>query len=148
MTDAIITGDFSGGTYESAGNVDERGILVLNGGGSVQIGGNVTGTTIFRTGSKVISSGMLADKAYITAPADRSEAGNFMLSAGDLANGFVLNYQDGVWKTKKETGGIEIPEIGAIEIVSAPKTIDLTQITGSVNDAVYCKVKWYDTDGV
>lgn len=147
MTDAIITGDFSGGTYESAGNVDERGILVLNGGGSVQIGGNVTGTTIFRTGSKVISSGMLADKAYITAPADRSEAGNFMLSAGDLANGFVLNYQDGVWKTKKETGGIEIPEIGAIEIVSAPKTIDLTQITGSVNDAVYCKVKWYDTDG-
>ena len=94
--DAEIKGDFTGVSV-SGGN---RGILMLNQEGSLTIGGKVTGTTQFQTGSsRLFPSWFVPGKAYIFADAAKAEAGNFLLPEISIEQGYELKYEDGVWST-------------------------------------------------
>ncbi len=145
--EARITGDFTG-EKDSA----KKGILVLWREGSLQIGGQITGTTQFQTESRLFPGILLPDRTYITAFSEKVSESNFVLAQKSIDIGYVLKYSNGVWKTDPRDTSSE-KEIGEIEIVSAPSKVDLRKLTLLDREEIpegnpYFEIKWYDKSGV
>ena len=141
---AVITGDFTGETDAAK----EKGILVLNREGCLQIDGKITGTTQFQTEHRNISGILLPDRAYIIADPAKATESNFVLTQKSIENGYELKYSDGVWKTDP----LILREIGRIEIPYAPSEVDLAKISLYEEEKIsegdpYFEVKWYDKEG-
>ncbi len=141
---AVITGDFTGETDAAK----EKGILVLNREGRLQINGWITGTTQFQTEHRNTPGILLPDRAYIIADHAKATEANFVLAQKSIENGYELKYSDGVWKTDP----LILREIGRIEILSAPSEVDLAKISLYGEEKIsegdpYFEVKWYDKEG-
>lgn len=141
---AVITGDFTGETDAAK----EKGILVLNREGCLQIDGKITGTTQFQTEHRNIPGILLPDRAYIIADPAKATESNFVLTQKSIENGYELKYSDGVWKTDP----LILREIGRIEIPYAPSEVDLAKISLYEEEKIsegdpYFEVKWYDKEG-
>lgn len=138
---AVITGDFTGETDAAK----EKGILVLNREGRLQIDGKITGTTQFQTEHRNTPGILLPDRAYIIADREKATESNFVLTQKSIENGYELKYSDGVWKTDP----LILREIGRIEIPYAPSKVDLEKISSYDEEKIsegdpYFEVKWYD----
>lgn len=138
---AVITGDFTGETDAAK----EKGILVLNREGRLQIDGKITGTTQFQTEHRNTPGILLPDRAYIIADREKATESNFVLTQKSIENGYELKYSDGVWKTDP----LILREIGRIEIPYAPSKVDLAKISSYDEEKIsegdpYFEVKWYD----
>lgn len=145
--DVQISGNFTG-VVDPA---EERGILVVNPKSSLVIGGKVTGTTQFQTGSRFYPSYFIADLPYISAIEENASADNFVLSEKMIENGYQAEYKAGTWSVSWEGQG-DIKEIGGIEIISAPSYVVLGQIEanqdGTIpNENIYLEIKWRDMQG-
>ncbi len=141
---AVITGDFTGETDAAK----EKGILVLNREGRLQIDGKITGTTQFQTEHRNTPGILLPDRAYIIADREKATESNFVLTQNSIENGHELKYSDGVWKTAP----LILREIGRIEILSAPSEVDLAKISMYDEEKIsegdpYFEVEWYDKEG-
>ena len=141
---AVITGDFTGETDAAK----EKGILVLNREGRLQIDGKITGTTQFQTEHRNTPGILLPDRAYIIADREKATESNFVLTQKSIENGYELKYSDGVWKTDP----LILREIGRIEIPYAPSKVDLAKISSYDEEKIsegdpYFEVKWYDKKG-
>ena len=141
---AVITGDFTGETDAAK----EKGILVLNREGRLQIDGKITGTTQFQTEHRNTPGILLPDRAYIIADREKATESNFVLTQKSIENGYELKYSDGVWKTDP----LILREIGRIEIPYAPSKVDLAKISSYDEEKIsegdpYFGVKWYDKEG-
>lgn len=144
--EACITGNFTG---ES--DAAKKGILVMWREGSLQIDGQITGTTQFQTGNRLFPGILLPDRTYITASPEKARESNFVLAQKSIEAGYVLKYSGGVWKTDPRNPSLE-KEIGEIEIVSAPSKVDLRKLTlidrGEIPEGnPYFEIKWYDKSG-
>ena len=145
--DVQITGNFTG-VVDPA---EEKGILVVNPKSSLVIGGKVTGTTQFQTGSRFYPSYFIAGLPYISAIEENASADNFVLSQKNIENGYQAEYKEGAWSVLWEGQG-DIKEIGGIEIISAPSYVVLGQIEakqdGTIpNENIYLEIKWRDMQG-
>ncbi len=141
---AVITGDFTGETDAAK----EKGILVLNREGRLQIDGKITGTTQFQTEHRNTPGILLPDRAYIIADREKATESNFVLTQKSIENGYELKYSDGVWKTEP----LILREIGRIEIPYAPSKVDLAKISSYDEEKIsegdpYFEVEWYDKEG-
>lgn len=149
----VIAGDFTGGAYDMENQVDEKGILVLDCEGLLTIQGTVTGTTQMQTQYRLFPGVLVSGKQYIAANRASESDTNFVLCEKDTENGFELKYSDGAWKAYAEdTGGTEIPQVGSIEIISAPTAVDLSKLmkeydTMIPDESVFCSLIWRDTNG-
>lgn len=146
LNDVLISGDFTG-----TGDLEERGILVVNQQGTLTIGGKVTGTTTFQTYHRLFPGIFYADWPYISARQENVSGEPFVLSEKSINDGYELKYTNGVWSAQRENQGEEI-QIGSIEIVSAPSQVVLQNIStneeGTVPDeTVYFEIVWRDKEG-
>lgn len=145
LKNVVISGDFSG--EENSSN--EKGILVLHPEGTLEIKGNVTGTTQFQTRNRLFPGTFLTGKIYITANGSQQ---NFVLPQKKEQEGYKLNYEDGQWTVTGtvSSGG----EIGWMEILSAPTKVDLRKIPIEENEietipdpSIYMEIRWYKANG-
>lgn len=138
---ATIQGNFTGSS-------ENKGILVLDDEGLLTIEGTVSGVTQFQTGDRNFPGRIYSGRQYIKA-AKNSET-DFILSQQTISNGYELRYETDSWYVYR-TDQVVIPEIGGVEIVSAPSTVDLEKITGdsgSIPDSnIYMEMNWYDREG-
>ena len=139
---ATVKGNFSGETAQ------ERGILVLNRAGTINIEGTVSGSTGFWTGSKAVPGTVEAGRRYIVAA--KSSETDFVLSEKTVANGFSLDYTNGAWTVASNFMG---PEIAEIAFASYPSKVDIRKIRQKQEDTipdeeVYAEIVWKDADGI
>lgn len=149
MKDVTMTGDFNGGVYDTAGQTDTRGILVLNKEGSLSVAGDVTGTTLLHTDNKNFPGDYIDGKSYVTANGTSSATG-FVLPDSKY-DYYEMDYASGAW-TVFFAYSYEIPLVESIEILSAPQIVDVSKIVGNslspAEDAPYCSIVWKDENGV
>lgn len=143
--ETVISGNFAGSEQEN-----QRGILVLNQQGSVAIGGNISGSTQFQTKDRNFPGILTVGKAYITANRGASTENNFVLAQKTIDNGFKLKYTGRSWIGERQQS--QDISIGGIEILSAPKRVDLGHIMESedgsaANESVYFEIVWYNGSG-
>lgn len=147
MTDVSVTGNLSGGVYE--GETDTRGILVLNMNGSLSVGGKVTGTTLFCTDNKNYPGEYWDGETYIKVTDKDSPASGFVLPE-KMTEFFELSYTEGAWSVTALYDS-EIPLVGSVEILSAPKSVDVSKVISEglipAPQAPYCEVVWKDENG-
>lgn len=153
ISQAGITGDFTGGAYDPANQMDERGILVLDQQGTLTIQGNVTGTTQFQTYNRMYPGMLFSGRQYIIAGRTDETENNFVLPEQSIQGGYELNYTGGAWTAYDPNAGeVQLPEVGSIEILSAPEKVNVEKILEE-SDAVVaesvsgCKIIWRDTEG-
>ena len=142
-----IKGNFSGVSSPD----EEKGILVLNKAGFVEIQGTVAGTTVFCASDRGALGGIYAGKSYISAnPSTKQES--FVLHPKHVENGFELEYENGVWKT---AGNIfDTRHVKGVSVKHAPREVNLYEIRGSgdydnmviPNENVYFELVWYDEE--
>lgn len=147
VENALVKGNFTGGTYDIENQINTKGILVLDKEGTLEIQGTVSGTTQFQTGSRNIPGTLYADTKYIMA--DKSSETNFILSEKDIENGYGLIYEEDGWVTTADWLNFYV---GSVEVISAPFTVDISKIKakadGSIPDeSIYCEIIWKDEDG-
>lgn len=145
LKNVVISGNFSG--EENSSN--EKGILVLHPEGTLEIKGNVTGTTQFQTRNRLFPGTFLTGKIYITANGSQQ---NFVLPQKKTEEGYGLNYENGKWSvTGNDPSG---NAIGWMEILYAPTEVDLRKIPIEKDDIekipdpnIYMEIKWYKDNG-
>ncbi len=139
MLDMVITGDFAGGVYDSANDVDTTGSVILNVDGILTIEGTVSGNTVFDL------AGYMSEGTYIIA--GQTDEDDFILSEEDFVNGFYLYYEDGAWSVYNEFG----VTVYDVEVKSFPAGIDINSMPvygdEPSEDAPFCEVVWKDVNG-
>ncbi len=152
VSQAVITGDFTGGAYDPENQIDERGDLILNVQGSLTIQGSVSGVTRFQTDNRLFPGILYPGHRYIIAGWSKTEQ-NFVLAEKSIQAGYQLNYVAGAW-TEGEGNSEEIQPVtvGSIEIVSAPDRINVEKISDTsdlqeAEAAGKCQIIWRDADG-
>lgn len=149
MSTVSVSGNFTGGAYNPQTQVDERGILVLNMEGTLNIFGTVSQNTIFCTGNYNTPGEYISQRQYIKATKETDTENGFMLPDSKKEN-YQLLYESDGW-TVYNSYIKDYPVIGSIEIVSAPAQVDISKIRGShyIPSALapYCKVIWKDEEG-
>lgn len=149
MTEVTMTGDFAGGVYD--GETDNRGVLVMNVEGLLNIEGTVTGSTILHTENRYFTGAYTDSQVYIAAADGNAEASAFVLPEEELEY-YELDYDAGEWTAYELGTGEYVPSvIGAVEIVSAPESVDISDIISEdyipAAGAPYCEVVWKDENG-
>lgn len=142
---AVIAGNFSG----EEDPAKDRGILVLNTEGSLEILGTVTGTTQFQTYHRLFPGTLLRDKTYIYAENGGGTDSGFVLNQSYVDNGFGLQYDQKKWTV---SGLTDDREVGGIEIRSAPTSVNLGKISANgsetiPDETIYFEIVWYDNSG-
>ena len=150
LTTCTINGNFTGGTYQSGGQTDTRGTLVLNKEGVVSINGIVDNTTIFHTENRSFPGEYIAGKQYIKTTTVKEGAKGFVLPDSKSPS-YSLQYKIDGWTVYEASGEEHALEIGSIDIISAPTQVDISKIKGNglspAEQAPYCSVYWKDTAG-
>ena len=153
VSDAVINGNFEGQLIENESQNEQMGTLVLNREGQLDIRGTVSGVTRFQTDNRSIP-GVFYDKwPYITENNGGSNESHFVLPQGKIEDGYTLEYENGAWTLHAPDLGYEYIEIGSIEVVSKPDTVDISAITMKdendlvPDESVFCNIIWYDIQG-
>ncbi len=153
VSDAVINGNFEGQLIENESQNEQMGTLVLNREGQLDIRGTVSGVTRFQTDNRSIP-GVFYDKwPYITENNGGSNESHFVLPQGKIEDGYTLEYENGAWTLHAPDLGCEDIEIGSIEVVSKPDTVDISAITMKddndlvPDESVFCNIIWYDIQG-
>ena len=149
MTEVAVTGNFTGGTYDE--KTDTRGVLVLNKEGSLQIGGNVIGSTLFHTENRYFPGTYTDAHIYIAVADEKADASAFVLPEEEQEY-YELDFNAGKWTAfELNTGDYVLPQVGAVEILSSPKSVDVSKIVSEnyipASQAPYCNVVWKDENG-
>lgn len=147
IADSVVAGNFTGGIYDTANDIDTKGILVLNKEGTLTILGNVSGTTQFQTGSRNVPGTLYAGTKYIVA--GKTGESDFILAEKYIQNGYKLSYEKDGWIAAANWSGISV---GSIGVIAAPLTVDISKIKakedGSIPDEnIYCELVWKDEEG-
>ncbi len=148
MGDVVMEGNLTGGNYDLQSQEDSRGVLVLNEEGSLQINGDLSGTTFLHAKDRNYPGEFTDGKAYVTVSGMSSEDG-FVLP-DSKRDYYELEYSGGTWNVYA-SGGYGMPLIGDVEIISCPQQIEMGSIVGSslvpAENAPYCSVVWKDENG-
>ncbi|MCI8484474.1 MAG: hypothetical protein HFH41_09055 [Lachnospiraceae bacterium] len=115
--DTLIKGNFTGVSDPE----EQRGILVLNKSGILSIQGQVSGTTQFQSGLRVLPQTFLAGRTYITADPAKAVRSNFAVAERIIENGQQLNYRDGAWTACWLKDYEEPPEEEKPPVVTPPE---------------------------
>lgn len=147
VDNVLISGDFTGVSDPQ----EEGGIFVVKQDGIVTLGGKVTGTTQFQTGSRLFPGSFNIGWPYISANAENADSQNFVLSPKSIDTGYKLDYNKGKWSVSWADVE-ETKKIGEIKLVSTPAQVNLNRIKetqdGTVPDEnVFFEIIWKDTDG-
>ena len=143
-TDEIQIANFIGADT----SLETQGVLVLNKEGTLTVQGEVSGSTLFRTGGRTIMGTVYDGQRYIVAAQSDDGETNFVFDEEFIENYYELIYEDGAW-IAIDVYGMEEYTIGKIDIVSAPTSIDVNAIvkdssSAIPDDSVYFEIVWYD----
>lgn len=148
-TDVTVLGNFTGGAYDEAIPVDERGVLVLNEEGSLTVQGAVSNTTIVQTENRNFPGEFTSEKQYIIA--DAANQGMGFVLPEIKSESYELVYEENGWTIYELESGDLYPIVGSIDVLYAPTEVDVTKIVGSNNvpssEEFYCDVIWKDEEG-
>lgn len=150
MTDVVVTGDFTGGEYDVDTDIDERGILVLNKEGTLDIQGTVSQSTIFQTRNKHFPGEYISEKKYITAAKTTNANAGFVLPDSKTEE-YELRYETDGWSIYQLSVDDLYPSVDSIDICSAPKAVEISKIKSTdflpAKEAPYCEIDWKDEKG-
>lgn len=149
QTDVTARGNFTGGAYDEANSVDERGVLVLNKEGTLTVQGTVSNTTTVQTENRSFPGEFISEKQYIMA--DAANLGMGFVLPESKSDFYELVYESTGWTVYELESDFYYPIVESIDILYAPTEVDVSKIVGSnfvpPNEDFYCDVIWKDEEG-